>query len=153
MLKLVFFWENGVFHWKKRIFKKFFSWKTEVSTIKYYSICKVLFYTRKPRFRCWNLYFFCENGVFHWKKRIFKKFSLQKLRFRTIKYYSDVKYPFLRENLVFDVKTCIFLRKRCFPLEKTDFQEVFSTKTEVSAIKYYFICKVLFYTRKPRFRC
>ena len=105
---LVFGVKTGIFITKRsfppkkpRNFCKFFSAKTQVSTVKYYFRCKVLFSTRKPRF---------------------------------------------------GVKTGIFITKRSFPPNKTrNFCKVFSAKTEDSTVKYYFRCKVLFSTSKPRF--
>ena len=70
VLKLVFFWQNGLFHWKKRIFYKFFSNKTEVSTVIYYFRwkCSFLF---KTSFSVLKLVFFWQNSVFTGNKRIF----------------------------------------------------------------------------------
>ena len=63
---------------------------------------------------------------------------------------SDKKYSFRRENLVFGVKTGILITKRSFPTNKNrNFNKFFSTKTEVSTVKYYFRYKLLFSTRKP----
>ena len=55
------------------------------------------------------------------KNWISTSFSLEKLRFRLENTNSDVKYSLPRENLVFDVKTSIFLTKRFFLMEKSGF--------------------------------
>ena len=86
------------------------------------------------------------------KNWISTSFSLKKLRFRLENTNSDVKYSLPRENLVFDVKTSIFLTKRFFLMEKSGIWKFFSRKTEVSTVKYYFRC-ILFTRREPRFRC
>ena len=68
------------------------------------------------------------------KNWISTSFSLEKLRFPLENTNSDVKYSLPRENLVFDVKTSIFLTKRFFLMEKSGIWKFFSRKTEVSTV-------------------
>ena len=126
-----------------------------VSTVKYYFRYKIPFSTRKPRFRCKYWYFLLRNGLFNRiKTGISTSFFLQNLRFLLYNTISDIKKSFRRENLVFGVNTGIFITKRSFkPNKNQNFYKFFSTKSEVSTVKYYFRYEILFSTRKSRFRC
>ena len=98
-----------------------------------------LFY-EKTSFSVLKLVFLLRNGLFHRKNPgISTSFSLQKLRFPLQNTISDVKYSFLRENLVFSVKTGIFYYDTVFSTEKTpEFLQVFLYKN------WAFHCKILF---------
>ena len=128
----IFHQENLVFDVKSCIFLRkpsslnwkngflFFSIeKLTFYTVKYYSWCRVLFCTRKTSFSMLNLVYFLENHLFQCKNGISIFFSIEKLTFYTVKYYSWCSVLFCtRRNLVFDIKSCIFLRKPSFELEK-----------------------------------
>ena len=152
------------------------------STLKYYFRCKVLrFFLRKVKNLVFGVKtgtFLLRNGLFQRKKtRNFRKIFLYrnsgfhcKILFQMLLFSekNSVKYSFLLENLVFVVKNLYFYYKTVFSNTKklsssrkflvlfftTSFslQDLY-TETQVSTVKYYFRCKVLFSTRKPRFRC
>ena len=96
--------------------------------------------------------FFTKRSFPSKKPRNFCKFFSAKTKVSTVKYYFRCKVLFSTENLVFGVKTGIFITKRSFPTKKTrNFYKFFYTETQVSTVKYYCRCKVLFSKRKPRF--
>ena len=96
---------------------------------------KFLFFLLKTLFFTVKYYFICKVLFSTGKPRFRRKISV----FLDINHLFHCKTAFLNffspENLVFDVKFLFFLLKTLF-----------------FTVKYYFICKVLFSTGKPRFR-
>ena len=114
---------------KTRNFYEFFSTKTEASTVKYYFRCKVLFSTRKPRFRR----FFITKRSFPPKKN--RNFFSTKTVVSTVKYYFKCKVLFSTRKRRF---RCYwyFYYETVLPTKKTrNFCMFFSAKTEVSTVK------------------
>ena len=104
---IVFFWQNGLFYWKKRIFYKFFSRKTEVSTLQYYFI--------------WKYSFLLENLVFGVKTCIFltkQCFPLEKNGFSRSFSLGKLRFPLW--NTIFD-ESALFYLKTLFSLLKLVF--------------------------------
>ena len=75
-----------------------------------------------------KLEFFLQSGLLHRSKNgISTNVFLLKTEVSTVKYcVSDVKYYFPRKNLVFGVKTCIFITKTYFAPEKNGISTSFS---------------------------
>ena len=126
---LVFDFKSCIFRRKpsftleKRI-SKFFLQKNCFLLCKILFCCRLLFSTRKT-----NLVFdvksciFPQETIFYTGKTGFLNFFYRKTDFHTVKYYFSCRllYSTRKTNLVFDVKSCIFLRKPSFTLEKRDF--------------------------------
>ena len=94
-----------------------------------------------------NLVFFLENCLLNWKNGISDFFYSNT-------YFLHCKILFLlytRRNLVFDVKSCIFLRKPSFDLEKRVSNFFPIEKLTFYTVKYYFWCRVLFSKTKTSF--
>ena len=121
--KSCIFVENRLLHWRNGI-SKFFLQKNCFLLCKILFCCRLLFSTRKTNlvFDVKILYFSLGNHLLHWKNG-FLNFFYRKTDFHTVKYYFSCRllYSTRKTNLVFDVKSCIFLRKPSFTLEKRDF--------------------------------
>ena len=148
MLTLVFFITKRSFPPNKnRNFYKFFYTKTEVSTVKYHFRYKVLFVDDKTSFSVLTLVFFITKRSFPPNKnRNFYKFFYTKTEVSTVKYHFRYKVLFVDDKTSFSVLTLVFfITKWSFqPNKNRNFYNFFSTKTEVSTVKYYFRYKVLF---------
>ena len=130
MLNLVFFLENRLLHWRNGI-SKFFLQKNCLL------LCKILFLLQdyyfprgKPTsFSMLNLVFFLGNHLLHWKK--YRKTDYSKIYY----FWCRLLFSKRKTNLVCDVKSCIFLRKPSFTLEK--FSKFFLQKNCL------LLCKIL----------
>ena len=87
------------------------------------------------------------------KNRNFYKFFSTKTEVSTVKYHFRYKVLFVDDKTSFSVLTLVFfITKRSFPPNKNrNFYKFFSTKTEVSTVKYHFMYKVLFVDDKTSF--
>ena len=115
MLNIVFFLENHLFQWKNVISKQVQSTIFHEENL----VCdiKSCFFVGKP-------FFHWENGIsnfFIYRKTDFYTVKILFLVLSTIFHEKKIRKIF-HENLVFVVKSCIFLKIPSFPLAKLDFR-------------------------------